>query len=198
MKALRIMIALAILHGAAQAQTLNDRIVAYLAHSGFSWAIGDFKVEQPDGQPEGISQWNTAKLGPVPDASQLAAAATYWANQQQAKQFYSVLATGLTVTCATGATVCTSDIQGTYAVDENSQIKIGAIYSSIKGGNGLPGGGSTFFFKDTSGRPHPFTAAQFEQFAPAAMNFYYGASVTETQLLAGQAASWPASTVELQ
>ncbi|GEM_PF-2962176 len=114
-----------------------------------------------------------------------------------AVQMQALLVAGLTVQCAAGATVCTSAIEGTYSVDENSELHINNVYSSIKGGDGLPGGGQTFYFKDIHGIGHPFTAEQFLEFAPAARDFYYGASVAEGLLQAGQTASWPATAVQL-
>lgn len=196
MKKLAILLLLA-LPMAVSAQSLADQVQAYLTMSGIAATSADWSTCQSEGQADQICTWDATKLGAQPTPAQLTAAATYWTNQQQAKQFNSVLSSGVTVTCASGATICTSAIQGTYAVDENAQLKIAATQTSIDGGHGLPGGGSVFLFKDINGVGHAFTAAQFSEFAVKARDFYYAASVAEAELLAGQAASWPSSAVQL-
>lgn len=111
--------------------------------------------------------------------------------------FAGLLSAGITIACAPSATTCSSAITGTYAVDENAQLKIAAAQLSIDGGHGLPGGSTTFLFKDISGAGHAFTAAQFSEFSVKARDFYYAASIAEAAALAGQTPSWPSPSIQL-
>jgi hypothetical protein len=49
------------------------------------------------------------------------------------------IAAGLAIT-----STATPSLNGTYAVDDGAEILISGIYSGIKGGDGLPGGGASF------------------------------------------------------
>ena len=66
-----------------------------------------------------------------------------------------------------------SALNGTYAVGPDQQRNITAIYAGIKGGDGLPGGGSSFGYQDASGVQHTFSATQFSDFAKAVRDYIY-------------------------
>jgi len=66
--------------------SLNDTIVAYLTVNNIAFAPGDYQTGQPEGQPDQVLTWNTAKLGAQPTQAQLDAAYTTYEGQQiQAK-----------------------------------------------------------------------------------------------------------------
>ena len=65
---------------------LNDTIVAYLTVNNIAFAPGDYQTGQPEGQPDQVLTWNTAKLGAQPTQAQLDTAYTTYEGQQiQAK-----------------------------------------------------------------------------------------------------------------
>lgn len=66
--------------------SLNDEIVAYLTVNKIAFGPGDYMTGQPEGQPDQVLSWNTAKLGAQPTQAQLDSAyATYQGIQTQAK-----------------------------------------------------------------------------------------------------------------
>lgn len=74
----------------------------------------------------------------------------------------------------------TPSLNGTYAIDKGSTQNITAIYSGIKDGDGLPGGGSTFNYPDLAGTMHSFNTTTFPAFAKAARDYLYQISQGET------------------
>lgn len=67
----------------------------------------------------------------------------------------------------------TPAINGTYAVDQLSQMDIIAIETSLNAGKGFPGGSASFNYADMSGTFHSFTAASFTDFAAAVRDYVY-------------------------
>ena len=65
---------------------LNSEIIAYLTVNNLSYTIDDYMTGQPEGQPNQILSWNTAKLGAEPTQAQLDEAYPIWENQQKADQ----------------------------------------------------------------------------------------------------------------
>ena len=65
---------------------LNDKIIAYLTVNNISYSSGDYQTGQPEGQPDQILEWNTAKLGAEPTQTQLDAALPIYEGQQIAAQ----------------------------------------------------------------------------------------------------------------
>jgi hypothetical protein len=104
------------------------------------------------------------------------------------QQARAVLAGGLSVTCTSNAA-----LNGTYALDADSQRDITTIASAIAAGLGLPGGGDTFKYPDVSGTFHPWTAAAFPVFAKAALNLVYAVNM----VVAGQNTVLPDATLTI-
>ena len=61
---------------------LNSEIIAYLSVNKIAYTAGDYQTGQPEGQPNQILSWNTAKLGAQPTQAQLDAAYPIWEGQQ--------------------------------------------------------------------------------------------------------------------
>ena len=61
---------------------LNSEIIAYLSVNNIPYTAGDYQTGQPEGQPNQILSWNTAKLGAEPTQAQLDAAYPVWEGQQ--------------------------------------------------------------------------------------------------------------------
>jgi len=122
----------------------------------------------------------------------------YTAAQQAALSFSAQLTQGVAVTCATSATVCTSSITGTYALDAEARANIAAErLSLIADGGVFLSGTMTESWLDTSGTPHTFTAAQFAPFATAAGGYYRTLVMLQAQQAAGQSVTWPSNTIQL-
>ena len=65
---------------------LNSEIIAYLTVNNIAYTAGDYQTGQPEGQPNQILSWNTAKLGAEPTQAQLDEAYPIWEGQQIAAQ----------------------------------------------------------------------------------------------------------------
>lgn len=65
---------------------LNTQIIAYLTVNNIAYAAGDYQTGEPEGQPNQILEWNTAKLGAEPTQAQLDEAYPIWEGQQIAAQ----------------------------------------------------------------------------------------------------------------
>lgn len=91
--------------------------------------------------------------------------------------------------------VCTSlpALDGAYAADQTSQAQITSIASAIAAGLGLPGGGATFDWYDSTGSSHPWPATQFTALAKAVMNFVYAAN----QVAMGNGTTLPSQTLTI-
>jgi hypothetical protein len=94
--------------------------------------------------------------------------------------------TGLTITSTS-----TPALNGTYRIDASAQQTIAAIYSGVKGGDGVPGGGATFTFLDSAGAPHNFTPDQFTAFAKAVRDYVYALDMAAMQ----PSPVWPSASV---
>jgi hypothetical protein len=103
--------------------------------------------------------------------------------QQQA---FALLGSPVTVQCTS-----VPALNGTYPIDQTTQGQITGIAAAISAGLGLPGGGSTFNWPDTSGTAHPWPATQFTALAKAVMNFVYDAS----QVAQGHGTTLPSTTL---
>jgi hypothetical protein len=85
----------------------------------------------------------------------------------------AAIAAGLSVTCASGATVCTSAQAGTYSLSATAQANLSGVMVGVGAGQGLPGGGSTFLYLDSVNTPHSFSAPQIAELYSAGRNFVY-------------------------
>ena len=77
---------------------LNSEIIAYLSVNNIAYTAGDYQTGQPEGQPNQILSWDTAKLGAEPTQAQLDAAYPVWEGQQIAVQNTATAQTLLTAT----------------------------------------------------------------------------------------------------
>jgi hypothetical protein len=64
-------------------------------------------------------------------------------------------------------------LDGAYTITHDQQAIIDGIYAGIKNGDGVPGGGTTFNYPDSSGVMHAFDAASFPNFAKAIRDYLY-------------------------
>jgi hypothetical protein len=106
-----------------------------------------------------------------------------------AQQAAQLLASG-TVQVTSAATPALS---GTYWIDPISRGNVIAVQTSINAGLGLPGGGSTFNYLDSSGAPHAFTASDFTHFATAIRDYVYAL----TQVAAGASQTLPTTPLTI-
>jgi hypothetical protein len=105
---------------------------------------------------------NGALVAPAqPSEAQLAAQALIQSAQ-------SMLSRGLSV-----ASAGTPNLNGTYAVDQLSQMDIIAIETSLNAGKGFPGGATTFNYPDVTGVMHAFSESNFTDFAAAVRDYVY-------------------------
>lgn len=84
----------------------------------------------------------------------------------------------------------TPALNGTYAIDQLSQMDIIAIETSLNAGKGFPGGSATFSYADMSGTFHSFTAGSFTDFAAAVRDYVYALK----SAIAGASTTLPSST----
>lgn len=84
----------------------------------------------------------------------------------------------------------TPSLNGTYAVDQLSQMDIIAIETSLNAGKGFPGGADSFNYADMSGVMHSFTAPNFTDFAAAVRDYVYALK----SVVAGASTTLPSST----
>jgi hypothetical protein len=87
----------------------------------------------------------------------------------------------------------TPALNGTYAVDPNSRSNIIAVQTRINAGLGLPGGGTTFSYYDTSGAAHQFGTGDFTNFAKAVSDYVYELSLVAS----GASQTLPANTLTI-
>ncbi len=97
--------------------------------------------------------------------------------QQTPTQMYlAQLALGIALTStgnsALNATY-TTPVPNGPATNAAAQANITAIEASIGAGRGLPGGGSTFNYYDSSGASHAFDTTHWNEAATAFMNYSY-------------------------
>ncbi len=176
----------------AFAATENDLVQAYLASSKIAWSSGDWHTCQPQGQADQVCSWNTAKLGAQPTQTQLNAMATYVTNQQQAAQYNGLLTAGVTIT-----STATAALNGTYALDSQTQCAVNSEVLSITVNGVFTNGQTTKPWPDASGAVHAFTTTQFKAFATAVSNYVDGLVTARATLLAGQSVAWPVSTATI-
>lgn len=106
--------------------------------------------------------------------------------------FAAFKAAGCLVTC-TG----TPANSATYALDDDTRTNLAAIYSGVKGGDGLPGGQATFAYQDQNLAPHVFDATSIVNLAVALRNYYYLGSVAHATQAAGGNPTWPTQPVTI-
>lgn len=100
----------------------------------------------------------------------------------------NALFSGLTIS-STG----TPALNGTYAVDQLSQMDIIAIETSLNAGKGFPGGATAFNYADMTGAMHSFTQANFTDFAAAVRDYVYALK----SVIAGASTTLPPPTATI-
>lgn len=118
---------------------------------------------------------------PTPTATQVTA-------QALLQSAMLMLATGIAIV-STG----TPALNGTYAVDQLSQMDVIAIETSLNAGKGFPGGATTFGYPDITGARHSFSEANFTDFAAAVRDFVYACK----SVIAGQSTTLPTTTATI-
>ncbi len=78
------------------------------------------------------------------------------------------LTSGIAIT-----STATPSLNGTYGCAPSDQANITAIITGIAAGEGLPGGGASFYWVDMTGAPYSFTQAQFLTLAKAIRDYVY-------------------------
>jgi hypothetical protein len=114
------------------------------------------------------------------------------AAMQAQDTFNSLMSGGITLT-STG----TPALNGTYSTMPNALINISGIASSIVNGLGLPGGGTTFNYRDTSGVAHTFDSSHFIEFAKAVRDFVYQCEETLNTIQLGGTATFPSNQITI-
>jgi hypothetical protein len=137
-------------------------------------------VEVPVAPDHAAQLWNGASWGVL--------AASVTAPQQLAQR----LASG----CAIVSTA-TPALSATYPIDPAAQAKLAAIVTGINAGRGLPHGAATVQWPDIAGAFHAFAAADLVNFAAAIEGYVYDLILTESALIGGHAATWPAQPVTM-
>jgi hypothetical protein len=82
---------------------------------------------------------------------------------------------GLTV-----SSTSTPALNGTYSITPTAIAYVDSIVASIDAGRGLPGGQSTFIYKDSSGGSHSFSSANFLNLAVALRDYVYNLNLYMT------------------
>ena len=106
---------------------------------------------------------------------------------------FNVLINGGIVLTSTG----TPTLNGTYSTTELAQSGITAIVTGIAAGLGLPGGGTTFQYLDSSNIAHTFDQSHFTAFAAAVRNFVYECKITLAAIQTGGTATFPSNVVTI-
>lgn len=141
------------------------------------------------GQPEGatgelLPENSLVSVGYKFDGTDFSAPAVVVLPLTLVQQAQEAMTVGLQIV-STG----TSALNGTYAIDQLSQMDIIAIETSLNAGKGFPGGATVFNYADTAGVMHSFTAANFTDFAAAVRDYVYALK----SVIAGASATLPAA-----
>lgn len=91
----------------------------------------------------------------------------------------------------------TAALSATYPIDPASQGKMSAIAAGVGAGKGLPHGAATVQWPDVTGTFHSFGSADFLNLASAIEAYVYDLIMTESALLGGHPATWPATPITI-
>lgn len=103
-----------------------------------------------------------------------------------------LLALGIAVSSAG-----TPAINATYSLAPAAIQRLNLIASLIANGKGLPGGGGTMLYPDTSGNTHTFTSTNILNLATALQTYIYNWEAAITTKVGGGSASFPTTPVAL-
>jgi hypothetical protein len=120
-----------------------------------------------------VGEDGTINFDPNMPPDQVTLVKTVYTNHDPTKQsplqaVQAAYANGVAIQCASDAT-----LNGTYAIDPQTQQRIAGIVEGITARNRLPGGGTTFPYRDTSNGQHNFDQAHFINFAQAIEDYLY-------------------------
>jgi hypothetical protein len=133
---------------------------------------------------------------PLPTPAQLSAAfagyAPAVAANAAAQAFPQKLVAGLAI-----VSTATPALNATYPIDSDAQSKLAAIVTGISAGKGLPHGASTVQWPDITGAFHSFLPADIVNLGAAIEAYVYDLILTESALIGGKAATWPAGPITI-
>jgi len=148
---------------------------------GSSYILGDLHgydgptevhsgVSLPDSDPAARSylRWTGTAVVAGPDYPSYRAVKINAATADAVAAVQALIAAGLSLV-STG----TPSLNATYSIDTDAKSVIDGIYSGIKNGDGLPGGGATFVYRDILGGAHSFDETTFAAFAKATRDYLY-------------------------
>ncbi|MGI4812021.1 MAG: hypothetical protein ACRYG5_06595 [Janthinobacterium lividum] len=118
---------------------------------------------------------------PAPSAGEIAAQALINSAQVAMRTGVAIVSTA------------TPALNGTYAIDQISQMDIIAIETSLNAGKGFPGGATAFGYPDTAGASHSFTEANFTNFAAAVRDYVYALK----SVIGGASSALPSATTTI-
>jgi hypothetical protein len=190
------------------AQSANDLVKFWLAQNNI--VSLNFQTCDPASieaivVTDGLCRWG-GDLGVIPSAEQLQALVPAWrakttaatVAQQTSDQYAAAMFSGVSISCATAATICTSDISAAYATDPIAQADITANRLSIAADGVMSNGQTTIPWADKGGTLHMMTIPQFNEFATAVKQFVENWKIYALTIQSGGTATTPSSTVQLQ
>lgn len=151
--------------------------------------------ELPPFHPTVAAQWHPApdNVQPTWTYNGSAYAAPGAAPANHLGDFYGLIGAGVTIT-STG----TPALNGTYAVDDQTQLKIIGLLARIANGLGFPPGNSaTLDYGDVQGNVHTFTETAFKNLAVALGDFVLAATGVLQSRLNGGNDAWPSPNVTI-
>lgn len=174
-----------------------------LAPSAFAgWAYSDNGLHWRNWANPNSLQPGEVYFDQQPTAAQLQAAFPAYAAAVAAQQAQATASTlqdgGFTISCASGATVCTSAIAGTYAVDQTHDFFIVSEASSILQNGTFTNGQVAKPWPDINGAVHTFSVAQWKEFDTAVASFIDGVEAAVGVAKSGGSPSWPPASAQLQ
>jgi len=130
-------------------------------------------INLPDTDPNArpYLRWNGSAVVTGPDYADYQAQKVVAGKTAALAAYNAIINAGITI-----ASTGTPALDGTYAVTTDAKAVIDGIYTGIKNGDGLPGGGQTFVFRDAAGNGHTFDATSFPNLAKAVRDFLYQAA----------------------
>lgn len=178
---------------------MGQKFAAYNAQGAIIGFYDSFDSPLPSGV-EAIeitdAEWQTCLTSQLPYTVENGALTAPTAAQLAAQQAPQAIASSVSSAFATGLEIISSSmpsVNGTYAIDQLSQMDIIAIETSLNAGKGFPGGGATFNYPDTSGTMHAFSETNFTDFAAAVRDYVYALK----SVIAGASTTLPSNSTTI-
>ena len=112
-------------------------------------------------------------------------------------QMQTVIMAGLTIACAQNASICTSTIATTWALDQTTTDQIGSVARDFGTNLGLPGGLSTFTYPDAGQVPRAMPGAQVQEVYKAQRDYLLALDTAIFAASQGAPLVLPPATVSL-